>query len=167
MSAWRGAGLSRRDYERAFVAAGAVSLKDDSLAAERKRGLVLSYGNGSPRMRSAKACASNGATSFVTGTSSSARRRQRSPFRMIIHCRWRRGRLTVGWEILSLSGRSARVVDVATIPGLPATVPRSAWRRAACRREIIGPWLEDRTACLSRSVWSANSAGFAPPPSMR
>ncbi len=168
MSAWRGAGLSRRDYERAFVAAEAVSSKDDSLAAERKRGLVLSY-----REWLAADAQREG-----------VRQQWRDIFRDwdVVICPAaptlafpHDHSLPMEARRLTVDGKSYPYLDaqlvwstLATIPGLPATVaPIGMAKGLPVGVQIIGPWLEDRTPLAFAVCLEREFGGFAPPPSMR
>lgn len=165
MSAYWGAGLSRRAYEKQFALAGAFPFRDHSLAAERARGAVMSY------------------REWLEADAARMRLREQ----------WRE--LFRDWDIvlcpaaptlafphdhsmpmesrrLRIDGKSRPYLDaqliwatVATIPGLPATVsPIGMAHGLPVGAQFIGPHLEDRTPLAFAALLERAFGGFAPPP---
>lgn len=165
MSAYWGAGLPRRAYERRFAESDAFSPKDQSLAAERARGAVMSY------------------REWLDADAA----------RMRLRREWRE--LFKEWDIvmcpaaptlafphdhstplearrLRIDGKSCPYLDaqlvwatLATTPGLPATVaPIGAANGLPVGAQFIGPCLEDRTPIAFAGALAREFGGFTPPP---
>jgi amidase len=164
MSAYWGAGLPRRAYERRFAEADAFSPRDHSLAAERARGVVMSYREwldaDAARMR--------------------LRREWRELFREwdIVMCPAAPTLAFPHDHSTPLESRRLRIdrksfayidaqlvwATLATTPGLPATVaPIGAANGLPIGAQFIGPYLEDRTPIAFAELLAREFGGFTPP----
>ena len=163
-----GAFLPLETYASTAEAAKALPASDESLAAWRRRGTVLSHRDWILPMAPVPACASSGVACLRSGMSCFARRCRRPRFLTIIRRNKRQAQYRDRWQSLSLPptrlfGRGWRRSSVCRPPPR-----RSAVRRVASPIgvQIIGPYLEDRTTLRFAELIEREFGGFVAPPAL-
>jgi amidase len=166
LSAYWGAGLASRDYDEIRGEARALSPHDHSLAAERTRGAVMSHRDwlaaDAARARLSQQwselfrdwdvvlCPVGPTVAFPHDHSSPIESRH----------------IRIDGKSYSYLDAQLVWVELATTPGLPATVAPIDHSESGLPIgvQIIGPYLEDRTTIAFAELLEREFGGFTPPP---
>ena len=165
LSALWGAGLSPGDYAKAHKSARRFSPDDESLAAERARGAVISHRDW---------IAADDARTLLWQQWSELFREwdvvlcppMPTPAFAHDHSPIERRRIQVDGKPYSYLDTQILWPELAATPGLPATVAPIDRSETGLPIgvQIIGPYLEDRTTIAFAELLERKFGGFAPPP---